>query len=138
MEAKVEKMDVAALPKDFKEVRLELGREEEHPNGDPDRGYIMIIPLDADGRLEGDLAALHRESCRAVKFVKGRKNEHGILRRRRGGVWAIHYSTPNQADEDEAGYRLSDHRFVAGEYVTMEEDDGPHTYRVATVAKPHR
>ncbi len=138
MEATLQKLDVTALPKDFKEVRLALGREEDHPNGDPGRGYIMIIPLDAEGRLEGDLAALHRESCRVVKFAKDGENEHGILRRRGGGSWAIHYSTPNRGDEDEPGYRLSDHRFVTGEYVTMDEDDGPHTYRVVSVAELHR
>ena len=36
--------------------------------------------------------------------------------------------------EEEAGYHLHQHRFIEGEYVTIEDDDGkPYTFQVVAV-----
>jgi hypothetical protein len=49
------------------------------------------------------------------------------------GAWVFHYEGADGAGEDDPTYRLGEHRFVPGEYVTIFEDDGEHTYRVVSV-----
>jgi hypothetical protein len=45
----------------------------------------------------------------------------------------IDYNQGRLGDE-EAGYRLHQHRFAEGEYVTIEDDDGKsHTFQVVSV-----
>ena len=45
----------------------------------------------------------------------------------------IDYNQDRPGDE-EAGYHLHQHRFIEGEYVTIEDDDGkPYTFQVVAV-----
>lgn len=122
------------LPANFRSIRLELAREPRHPRGDAKIGYTVVAPLDAEGRLDVDAARAHKEACRVVRFHAGREHEKGYLRRRPGGSWAFHYDFDDGATDDDPAYRLGEHRFVLGEYVTIEEDEGQHTYRVVSVA----
>ena len=40
----------------------------------------------------------------------------------------------NDTRDDEIGFRLSEERFVPGEYVSIQEDDGrQHTFKVVSV-----
>lgn len=121
------------LPANFRRIRLELAREAGHPEGDSHIGYIVLAPLDSDGRLDIETAREHREECRVTRFHAGRDRDEGYLRRRPGGSWAFHYDFEDGAEDDDPGYRLGDHRFVSGEYVTIQEDEGAHTYRVIKV-----
>lgn len=122
-----------ALPANFRRIKLELAREPGHPQGDAHIGYVVQAPLDSDGRLDVETARAHREECRVVRFHSGREREEGYLRRRPGGSWAFHYDFEDGGEDDDPGYRLGEHRFVRGEYVTIAEDEGAHTYRVASV-----
>jgi hypothetical protein len=47
----------------------------------------------------------------------------------------FHYEFEDGGEDDDPAYRLGDHRFVHGEYVTIDEDEGAHTYRVAQVER---
>lgn len=58
----------------------------------------------------------------------------GYLRRRPGGSWALHYDL-EAGEDDDPGYRFGEHRFVPGEYVTIMEDAGEHTYRIIAVQR---
>jgi hypothetical protein len=95
-----------ALPRQFREIRLELAREPGHPAGSRQHGYRLIAPLDAEGRI-GHLI-------------------------RRGTHWAFHYDIKG-TDDDEGGYRFSDERFVVGEYVSIHEAEGLRTFQVTSV-----
>lgn len=121
------------LPANFRRIRLELAREPRHPEGDADIGYSVLAPLDREGRLDVETAREYKEECRVVRFHTDREHEDGYLRRRPGGSWAFHYDFDDGGEDDDPAYRLGDHRFVQGEYVTIEEDEGVHTYRVVTV-----
>jgi hypothetical protein len=121
------------LPANFRRIRLELAREPRHPEGDARIGYSVLAPLDKDGRIDVETARAHKEECRVVRFHADREHEDGYLRRRPGGSWAFHYEFDDGGGDDDPGYRLGEHRFVHGEYVTIEEDEGVHTYRVARV-----
>lgn len=123
------------LPASFRRIRLELAREPRHPEGDPRIGYTLIAPLDAEGRLDADTWRNFKQDCRVVRFHAVEDKEEGYLRRRPGGSWAFHYEFEDGGEDDDPAYRLGEHRFVYGEYVTVEEDEGAHTYRVAQVER---
>ena len=116
----------------FKKIRLELAREQGHPEGDAATGYVLIAPLNRDGYLDAEAAKAHRNRCTVTRFRSGAAEEERQLRRRPGGSWAFHLDKDGLEDDD-PGYRLGDHRFAAGEYVTILEDDGAHTYRIVSV-----
>ena len=124
-------------PLALKRILLHLARTREHPEGSARDGYEIVAPLDGAGRL--DLAAWRgaRGACRVRRFREGERDEHGHLAHRPGGVggatWAIVYD-PEQVDDEEAGYRLGDHVFASGEYVSIRDEDGVlHTFKVASV-----
>ena len=127
--------EAGSLPETFRRIRLELAREPRRPAGDHRIGYTLVAPIDDDGRLDAEEAHRHRAACRVVRFHAGDEAEVGYLRRRPGGSWAFHYDFSDGAEDDDPGYRLGHHRFVTGEYVTIFEDEGEHTYRIASVER---
>lgn len=122
----------ADLPNNFRRIKLELAREPGHPEGASAIGYDFVAPLDAEARLDAAAWRDHKEACRVLRSHEG-VTSVGRLRRRPGGSWAFHYELDDAREDDDAGYRLGEHRFAPGEYVTIQEDDGPHTYRVVSV-----
>lgn len=122
------------LPHAFKEVRLELAREKDHPEGSRNFGYVFIAPLDANGQIDADLWAHHRDACRVMRFRPDEIGQRGHLVHRPGGSWAFRYDISG-ADDDEPGYRFKDERFAVGEYVSIREDDVFHTFRVVSVER---
>ena len=123
------------LPDNFRRIRLELAREPGHPEGDAHIGYSIVSPLDSEGRLDADTWRVFKRACRVVRFRPSHVREEGYLRRRPGGSWVFHYDFEDGAEDDDPAYRLGDHRFIFGEYVTIEEDEGPHTYRVTRIER---
>jgi hypothetical protein len=121
------------LPANFRRIRLELAREPGHPAGDRDIGYVLIAPLDEGGRLDPDTARSFKDACTIVRRRDDEEPVRGWLRRRPGGSWAFHYEFENGAEDEDPGYRLGDHIWAPGEYVTIQEDEGAHTYRVISV-----
>ncbi len=117
----------------LKRVRLELARTKEHPEGAANIGYDFIAPLLADGHIDADSWHKLKEKCRVIRFRPDEKEEVGHLVRKPGGSWAFHYDIHGDLDDDESGYRFAAHPFVAGEYVSVREDDELTTYRVADV-----
>ena len=123
-----------ALPRQFREIRLELAREPGHPAGSRQHGYRLIAPLDTEGHIDANLWETHRVACRVARFRPGEDDEIGHLIRR-GTHWAFHYDIKG-TDEDEGGYRFSDERFVVGEYVSIHEAEGLRTFQVTSVEHP--
>jgi hypothetical protein len=124
------------LPDSFKHIRLELAREPGHPGGDTHHGYDILAPLQQDGKIDGTQATAHKASCRVRRFRSGEEDAIGILARGPGGHWHFDYDT-TRSDDDEAGFRFEDEKFVLGEYVSVREDDGVmHTFRVMQVNTP--
>jgi len=120
----------ATLPAQFRQIRIELAREPGHPEGDTGHAYVIIAPLDADDRIDAALWREHREACRIARLRPDKEDEHGHLVHRQGGGWALHYADV----PDEVGFHFADERFVAGEYVSINEGGKMHTYRVVSVS----
>ena len=122
---------VRSLPRQFREARLELAREPEHPGGSGRYGYRLIVPLDAEGRIDAKLWEAHRDACRVVRFRPGEEDDVGHLVRH-GKGWAFHYDI--HGDEgDEAGFRFAYERFVPGEYLSIHDEHGMRTFRITSV-----
>ncbi|MCB1393364.1 hypothetical protein [Nitrobacter sp.] len=123
-----------SLPQQFRQIRLELAREPDHPQGDSSVGYIVIAPLTPDGRIDHELWKDHREACRVTRLRPDENNDSGHLIRRPGGTWAFRYDDAARLP-DEAGYHFADEHFVPGEYVSINEGGTMHTYCVKSIAR---
>ena len=122
------------LPKAFRRINLELAREPGHPAGDRDESYVLIAPLDAEGRIDGEVWRDNREACRVVREHDG-VTAIGHLVHGPGGVWNLTYDVSGKA-EDERVFHLAEERLRPGEYVSIVRKDGQHPFRVTAVAEP--
>lgn len=117
-------------------VVLHLARNPLFPAGSDRHGYEIVAPLRNDGRLDAAAWRTEREHCRVRRFWAGLPDRHGRLTRKPGGPggaqWTVDYDAKAQAD-DEIGVRFDRHRFAPGEYVTIADQLGPHTFRVSSV-----
>jgi hypothetical protein len=118
----------------LKTVRLNLARGPGFPDGSDRHGYRFTAPLDDTGHLDAEGWKKHRDECRVVRFWGDDKEEDiGHLVHRPGGSWAFHYDISGE-DDDEAGFKLSNHVFNPGEYVSIRDAAGEfHTFIVVTV-----
>jgi hypothetical protein len=124
------------LPPAFRHVKLELAREKGHPQGDRAHGYDFLLPLGDDGSIDVEAFKEHKAACRVRRFRQDEDDRIGLLTRTRGGHWKIDYDKSDDTD-DEAAFRFDAERFVAGEYVSIKEDDGLlHTFQIVAVREP--
>jgi len=122
---------MSSLPRAFHQIRLELAREPEHPQGDAQNSYLITAPLDADKRLDPALYREYRDNCRVVRYRTNDKDV-GHLVHGPGGSWSFRYDIAGD-NADEAGFNLQNEKFVIGEYVSIREGDLIHPYRVTSV-----
>jgi len=111
-------------------VRLELARCHEFPEGSATHGYELHVPLTPAGKLDREFWLTHRQDSVFRRFW-GDELEHGQLRHRSHG-WTLSFA--GEAEPDEVIFRAEDHRFVAGEYLSIKEKDGvTRTFRIASI-----
>lgn len=115
-------------------MRLARNPGTEFAGGDDHRGYTLTAPLTAEGMLDEASYAKVKAQCVVRRFTPDEDPADGRLARK-GQRWFFDYDADNATD-DEPVYRLGDHRFVVGEYVTITDEDGrPLTYKVMEVQK---
>lgn len=113
-------------------MRLARNPGTEFAGGDDHRGYALTAPLTADGRLDEAAYAKSKGDCLVRRFAPDEEPMDGRLAKR-GSRWFFDYDEEDVAD-DEPVYRLGEHRFAVGEYVTVTDEDGrPLTYKVVEV-----
>ncbi len=113
-------------------MRLARNPGGEFAGGDDHRGYALIMPLTADSRIDAAAYARQKEACQVRRFAPDEEPLSGRLIKR-GQHWFIDYADAEHTDEEPL-FRLGDHRFAVGEYVTVtDEDEGALTYKVAEV-----
>lgn len=114
-------------------MRLARNPGTEFAGGDDHRGYSLVAPLTAEARLDARAYAKVRDACVVRRFSPDQDPADGHLARR-GVHWFFDYGDVEDLD-DEPVYRLGDHRFMVGEYVTITDEDGrPLTYKVVDVS----
>ena len=113
-------------------MRLARNPGTEFAGGDDHRGYTLVAPLDADGQLDAQAFAANAAACTVHRFAPDEDPVDGKLARR-GQQWFFDYGEEDDVG-DEPVYRLGDHRFAVGEYVTVTDEDArPLTYKVVEV-----
>jgi hypothetical protein len=113
-------------------MRLARNPGTEFAGGDDHRGYALTAPLTGEGRLDEVAYSKSRDRCVVRRFAPDEDPVDGRLARR-GQRWFFDYDEGDSAD-DEPVYRLGEHRFAVGEYVTVTDEDGrPLTYKVVEV-----
>ena len=120
------------LPHGFRYIRLERARDHVHHEGDDKIAYIMIVPLDAESRIDTELYRKHKETCRVVRRRPDNEDSLGHLVHGPGGSWRFHYDLAG-ATPDETGSHFDADRFEPGEYVSVHEADGQNVYRIVSV-----
>jgi hypothetical protein len=114
-------------------MRLARNPGTEFAGGDDHRGYALTAPLTDDGRLDAAAYGKLKAQCIVRRFSPDEDPVDGHLMHR-GERWFFDYDQEEVA-EDEPIYRLGEHRFAVGEYVTVTDEEGrPLTYKVVEVA----
>lgn len=118
-------------------VILRLARNPGFPDGDSARGYSIVAPLDAEGRLDADLWREHKDACTVRRFSPNKEEVADGLLSNRGGHWFFQYDEPSEGP-NEPVYRLADHSLRIGDYVAIKEhNDETLTYIVSETQKVH-
>jgi len=113
-------------------MRLARNPGTEFAGGDDHRGYALTAPLTDDGHLDEAAFSRSRANCTVRRFAPDEDPADGKLAKR-GQRWFFDYDEGEAAD-DEQPFRLGQHRFAVGEYVTITDEDGrPLTYKVVEV-----
>lgn len=103
-------------------VRMTLARDPEFPSGSHAHGYDLVIPLDDKMMLDTAEWGLRENECHVTRFWQGETTRHGMLKHR-GRKWFLDYE-PARNDDDEPFFKLEQHSFKEGEYLTVTEADG--------------
>ncbi len=103
-------------------IRLELGRTEGYPDGDPGQGYEFIAPLTEKGQIDAHAWRKARADCIVQQFEGGYPLRKGLLRHV-GHGWRFDYDHLSNHD-DEVFFKLDRHPLAPGRYVSIREADG--------------
>lgn len=113
-------------------IVLELAREPGRPEGDAQERYVLVAPLGEGGHIDAQAWKAVAARCRVARESASGESSLGHLKHVSGGRWALHYDITGDRN-DETGFRFETERFVPGEYVSIERDDGTHVFRVVVV-----
>ncbi len=115
----------------IRQVRLELARCHEFPEGSKDHGYELSLPLTRAGHLDRENWLKQRNEA-ATSAGSGRMRRSTVSCTM---VATAGYSpSTRRTDGDEIIFKGDEHRFAEGEYVSIKERDGiTRTFRVTSV-----
>jgi len=112
-------------------MRMARNPGTEFADGDDHRGYSLVAPLTPDGHLDEAAYGKVKDKCLVRRFAPDEDPEEGRLVRSRQR-WSFDYG--QDGDDEEPVFRLGQHRFSVGEYVSITDEDGRLlTYKVTEV-----
>ena len=113
-------------------IRLELGRTDEFPSGDPNRGYEFVAPLTDGGHIDATEWRAQKDGCLVHHFVNGETVESGHLAHT-GRGWRFEYGS-HAHENGEPFFKLDQHLMRPGLYVSLIEHDGVRRpFKIASV-----
>lgn len=115
-------------------LRLARNPGTEFANGDDRHGYTLVAPLDAKGFIDEAAWKRHAAACTVHHLTPDLPAPREGLLKRRGDNWYFDYEA-GTTDDDEPVFKLGQHPFRAGEYVTISDEHARKlTYGVRSVA----
>ena len=118
-------------------ITLRLARNPGMPEGDDRQGYVITAPLDSDGHIDLEAWRAHRAACTVIRFHPDPDERADGLLTHRGNQWRFHYDEDEEGP-DEPGYRLGEHAFRPGEYVTIAQHGEDALTYIVTEVMPVR
>lgn len=119
-------------PATWQRIRLELARSHNHPEGSTRFGYVLMLPLDADGRVDEPALRKASELATVHRFWENEDDATGRIMRRGPKGWVFAYG--GERADDEPVPHLSDHVFAVGQYLAVRESSGrEHVLRVVAI-----
>ena len=118
-------------------VVMRLGRNPDagFPDGDDHHGYVVIAPLDKDGKLDIEMWRANKAACTVDRFSPDATETADGWLSHRGTHWFFRYDEEEEGP-DEPVFRLGEHSMRIGDYLTIHEADGDDlTYKI-TEATP--
>lgn len=113
-------------------MRLARNPGTEFADGDDHRGYTLTAPLTADGKIDEAALKALKGGAAVRHFMPDEDAVEGKLGRR-GERWFFDFG--DEAEGEEPLYRLGEHTFAVGEYVSITDEDGRLlTYKVTDIA----
>ena len=113
-------------------IRLELGRTEGCPDGDPGQGYEFVAPLNEKGQIDAHAWRKAREACTVRQFEAGFVVRKGLVRHV-GHGWRFDYDHLDTQD-DEVFFKLDRHVLEPGRYVSIRDHGSDYRpFRVTSV-----
>ncbi len=113
-------------------IRLELARTPEFPEGSPNHGYQFVVPLDKEDHIDVEAWRADKKACTVKRFWGEEDADEGYLIHTRHRSWAFSYA-PGEED-DEPFFRFESHAFREGEYVSLTGHDGViHPFKVVSI-----
>jgi hypothetical protein len=73
---------------EWKKIRLELARTTGFPSGSVSRGYLIQLPLDGEGRIDGTVFALKPHRATVRRYWSTEPDESGLVVPIEGG-WTM-------------------------------------------------
>ena len=114
-------------------MRLARNPGTEFADGDDHRGYTLVAPLTADGHIDAAAFAKAKRACSVRRFAPDEDPSDGKLVHQ-GRSWYFDYDNAEDTGEEPV-FRLGQHSFSVGEYVSITDEDGRLlTYKVTEVA----
>ncbi|MBR9835222.1 MAG: hypothetical protein GYB42_08550 [Alphaproteobacteria bacterium] len=102
----------------LRRIVLRLARNPGFPEGDDKQGYVIVAPLDGEGQIDLEAWRANRQKCTVVRFHPDPDEKADGWLTHRGDQWRFRYDEDDEGP-DEPGYRLAEHDFRPGEYVTI-------------------
>jgi hypothetical protein len=113
----------------WKIVRLELDRTPTFPNGSPGRAYLLRVPLDEDGRIDGTALAKWPTRATARRFWSSDPDRFGHVEASDG-----HFVFRCRSAQGESLSRMPALPFRLDGRITIDEPDGTsNRFRVASI-----
>lgn len=112
-------------------IVMHLARNPEAGFADGDRGhgYTLVAPLTPGGEIDEEAWRTQKAHCTVLAFAPGEPLREGLLARR-GHNWFFDYDR-RDSDDDEPLFKLEQHKFEIGEYVTIKDhNDRSLVYRI--------
>jgi hypothetical protein len=114
------------------QIRLELARTKEFPEGSPRHGYEFIAPLTKDSHIDAKAWKEFKDRCEVTRFWGEEEPAQGKLRHV-GQGWRFDYDASDDAD-DEPFFKLDKHALTQGAYVSITEHGGEqYAFKVVSV-----
>jgi len=114
-------------------MRMARNPGTEFADGDDHRGYALVAPLTSDGHLDASAYGKAKRACSVRRFAPDEDPSDGKLVHQ-GRNWYFDYDNAEDTGEEPV-FRLGQHRFAVGEYVSITDEDGRLlTYKVTDVA----